>query len=92
MLDFQIDEERGLPFMQTGRRPNDGDDEPSSPRGFNNPNISFSIKFKNKVKNNNFEFIVTIEPEQKTDDQEELKESEKTFSAELQREKSSYIK
>ena len=64
MLDFQIDEERGLPFMNRNRRPNnDGDDGPSSPRGFNNPNISFSIKFKNKVKNNNFEFIVTIEPE-----------------------------
>ena len=43
---------------------NDEPDEgPSSPRGFNNPNIKFSVKFKNKVKNNNYEFIVTIEPE-----------------------------
>ena len=60
-IEFQIDEERGLPFISRNKKPDDGDG-PSSPRGFNNPNISFSIKFKNKVKNNNFEFIVTIEP------------------------------
>ena len=61
-IEFQIDEERGLPFIR--RRPNDDPDEgPSSPRGFNNPNIKFSVKFKNKVKNNNYEFIVTVEPE-----------------------------
>jgi hypothetical protein len=65
MLDFQIDEEKGLPFMRGNKKPNNGDDDDdsSSPRGFNNPNIKFSIKFKNKVKNNNFEFIVTVEPD-----------------------------
>ena len=39
------------------------DDDDISPRGFNNPNLQFSVRFKDKVKNNNFEFIVTIEPE-----------------------------
>jgi len=79
--------------MRGNKKPNDGgDDDPSSPRGFNNPNIKFSIKFKNKVKNNNFEFIVTVEPAQLIDNQEEMKESERSYSAEQQREKSSYIK
>ena len=42
----------------------DGDDEA---RGFNNPNIEISVKFKNKIRNNNYEFIVTIEPEKNDD-------------------------
>lgn len=39
------------------------DEEPSFDRGFNNPNIMFSVQFKNKIKNNNYEFIVTIQSE-----------------------------
>ena len=63
-IEFQLDEERGLPFI---RRPgpdgNEGDGGDASPRGFQNPNIQFSVQFKNKIKHNNYEFIVTIEPE-----------------------------
>lgn len=55
-------------FSRGGRRnnqgPNNGDDDSDeSPRGFNNPNLQLSVRFKNKVRNNNFEFIVTVEPE-----------------------------
>ena len=41
----------------------DPDNEEGPRRGFNNPNIQITVKFKNKVKNNNYEFIVTITPE-----------------------------
>ena len=59
-IEFQIDEERGLPFIGGGRRPDgDGgndDNNDSSPRmAFNNPNIEISVQFKNKIKNNNYE-------------------------------------
>ena len=52
------------------RHNNNNDDEPdfNENRGFNNPNISVSVKFKNKIRNNNYEFIVTIEPERLIDD------------------------
>ena len=54
-----------------GRRSSNSDpgpgDDGDDGRGFNNPNIDISVKFKNKIKNNNYEFIVTIEPE-KTED------------------------
>jgi hypothetical protein len=32
-------------------------------REFQNPNIRISVQFKNKIKNNNYEFIVTVTPE-----------------------------
>jgi len=41
----------------------DNNDDDENGRGFNNPNITVSVKFKNKIRNNNYEFIVTIEPE-----------------------------
>lgn len=64
-IEFQVDEERDIPFFPANRRPRRNSDGPDdfSPREFNNPNIQFSVKFKNKVKNNNYEFIVTIEPQ-----------------------------
>ena len=66
-IEFQVDEERGIPFMPRGNSgPNDepdNDNDDENGRGFNNPNISVSVKFKNKIRNNNYEFIVTIEPE-----------------------------
>ena len=58
--------------MQRGNHgPNDepdNNDDNEDGRGFNNPNISVSVKFKNKIRNNNYEFIVTIEPERPVDE------------------------
>ena len=67
-FELQVDQERQAPFLSNllgGRSGGDRREEndSDSPRGFNNPNITFSIKFKNIVKNNNYEFIVTIAPE-----------------------------
>ena len=46
-----------------GGNPGGNNNDPEPNNDFNNPNITFSVKFKNKVKNNNFEFIMTIQPE-----------------------------
>jgi len=70
---IEIEQGRGLPFISRrfGRN-RDPDPDQNSPRGFNNPNIKFTIKFKDKVKNNNYEFIVTIERDL-AEDEEEVK-------------------
>jgi len=66
-IEFQVDQERGEPLVNNRRpmpsNPDEGGDEPSFDRGFNNPNIEFNIQFKNKIKNNNYEFIVTVQTE-----------------------------
>ena len=70
-----MDETRGTPFIGGSgeeRKQHEGlGGDP--PRGFNNPNLKVSVKFKNKVKSNLFEFIVTIEPETQDNDDEEAK-------------------
>lgn len=41
-IEFQVDEERDIPFMPANRRPrrnSDGPDDFNHPREFNNPNI-----------------------------------------------------
>lgn len=60
---------------------NQADEEsmPDDPRGFNNPNLKLTIKFKNKVKNSIFEFFVHIEPEHNSFDGEESKEEPTEF-------------
>lgn len=50
------------------KKPNDGGDNDPEDRGFNNPNLEFSVKFKNKVKNAQYEMIVTIQSEGKLKD------------------------
>lgn len=56
-----------MPFIKKNKnrknRKEDSDGDDDDQRGFNNPNLKFTALFKNKVKNNNYEFIVTIEPE-----------------------------
>jgi hypothetical protein len=64
-----LDEERGIPFIQRtfetfGRSRASSLESIQGDRGFNNPNIQLSIVFKPKVKNNNYEFIVAIEPKE----------------------------
>ena len=67
-------------FSRSSSRKNNGNQDPAddaddfSPRAFNNPNLQFSVRFKNKVKNNNFEFIVTVEPEDPSEDLEKSSE------------------
>ena len=59
-IEFQVDQERGQPFVS---KPDGGGGDDEDPRGFNNPNIVLQVKFKNKIKNNQYEFMVTIQPE-----------------------------
>ena len=62
-IEFQVDETRSAPFMGGSGEERKMGESFEAPRGFNNPNLQVTIKFKNKVKSNLFEFIVTIEPE-----------------------------
>lgn len=65
-FELSIDETRSAAFIGgSGEERKQSDDTGFSrePRGFNNPNLQVTVKFKNKVKSNLFEFIVTIEPE-----------------------------
>lgn len=59
--------------MGRNRRSSSHDDDGrSSPRGFNNPHLSFTVKFKNKVVNNNYEFIVTIQSDEADEEVKEI--------------------
>lgn len=65
--------------MGPNRNQPDEENQLSDPRGFNNPNLKITIKFKNKVKNSIFEFFVNIEPEHNSFDVEESKEEPVEF-------------
>ena len=67
-IEFKVDQEKGLPFIGRPFKSKKKPDPDDSQRMFNNPNIKLTVKFKPKVKDNNYEFIVRIQPE--TDDEE----------------------
>mmetsp|Transcript_4469 Transcript_4469/g.6655 ORF Transcript_4469/g.6655 Transcript_4469/m.6655 type:complete len:295 (+) Transcript_4469:362-1246(+) len=63
-IEFKVDEERGIPFISRAFKGKPKPAPQDNERGeFNNPNIRLTAQFKDKVKNNNYEFIMRVLPD-----------------------------